>query len=113
MKKCTLCVDRIYNENLDQEDRVPACVLTCPTGARHYGDLNDPQSDVSRLVRKRGGRDLMQEMGYKPTNQYLPQREKTNVASSVNQSPALAPLDDTYGASGLLGWVDRMLERMD
>jgi hypothetical protein len=55
----------------------------------------------------------MQEMGYKPTNQYLPQREKTNVASSVNQSPALAPLDDTYGASGLLGWVDRMLERMD
>ena len=33
MKKCTLCVDRIYNENLPEEDRVPACVRTCPTGA--------------------------------------------------------------------------------
>ena len=29
MKKCTLCVDRIYNENLLEEDRVPACVRTC------------------------------------------------------------------------------------
>ena len=32
MKKCTLCVDRIYNENLPEEDREPACVRTCPTG---------------------------------------------------------------------------------
>ncbi|MGY9013475.1 MAG: 4Fe-4S dicluster domain-containing protein, partial [Rhodobacterales bacterium] len=30
MKKCTLCVDRIYNENLPEEDRVPSCVRTCP-----------------------------------------------------------------------------------
>ena len=27
MKKCTLCVDRIYNEHLPEEDRQPACVL--------------------------------------------------------------------------------------
>jgi sulfite dehydrogenase (quinone) subunit SoeB len=112
MKKCTLCVDRIYNENLDEEDRVPACVLSCPTGARHYGDLSDPQSDVSRLVRKRNGQDLMPEMGYRPTNKYLPQREKTTNTAS-GRSPALEPLEDTSGASGLLGWVARMLERMD
>jgi Fe-S-cluster-containing dehydrogenase component len=42
MKKCTLCVDRIYNENLPEEDRVPACVRTCPAGARHFGDLPIP-----------------------------------------------------------------------
>ncbi|MDE0799693.1 MAG: 4Fe-4S dicluster domain-containing protein [Rhodospirillaceae bacterium] len=112
MKKCTLCVDRIYNENLDEEDRVPACVLTCPTGARHYGDLGDPQSDVSRLVRKRNGQDLMPEMGYRPTNKYLPQREKI-ANTATGQTTALAPLEDTSGASGLLGWVDRMLEQMD
>ena len=112
MKKCTLCVDRIYNENLDEEDRVPACVLTCPTGARHYGDLGDPQSDVSRLVRKRNGQDLMPEMGYRPTNKYLPQREKI-ANTATGQTAALAPLEDTSGASGLLGWVDRMLEQMD
>ena len=30
MKKCTLCIDRIYNENIPQAERVPACVSTCP-----------------------------------------------------------------------------------
>lgn len=111
MKKCTLCVDRIYNENLDEEDRVPACVLTCPTGARHFGDLGDPQSGVSRLVRKREGRDLMPEMGYGPTNKYLPQRDKAS-ASAKSDTAALTPIEDTSGAEGLLGWVDRMLDRM-
>ena len=32
MKKCTLCVDRIYNETMAPEDRIPACVRACPTG---------------------------------------------------------------------------------
>ena len=76
MKKCTLCVDRIYNENLPEEDREPACVRACPTGARHFGDLADPVSAVSRLVQDRGGFDLMPELGTKPVNQYLPPRLK-------------------------------------
>ena len=42
MQKCTLCVDRIYNETLPEADREPACVRTCPTGARHFGDLAAP-----------------------------------------------------------------------
>ena len=33
MKKCTLCIDRIYNPHLPEEDRIPACVRACPTGA--------------------------------------------------------------------------------
>ena len=72
MKKCTLCIDRIYNENLEEVARVPACVATCPASARHFGDLGDPASAVSRLVAERGGYDLMPEMGYRPTNKYLP-----------------------------------------
>ena len=79
MKKCTLCVDRIYNENLDPLDRVPACVRACPTGARHFGDLGDPESAVSELVRERGGYDLLPETGYRPVNKYLPPREARNV----------------------------------
>ncbi|MBI4688456.1 MAG: 4Fe-4S dicluster domain-containing protein, partial [Nitrospirae bacterium] len=45
MKKCTLCADRIYNENLPEEERKPACVLSCPTRARVFGDIDDPQSE--------------------------------------------------------------------
>ena len=63
MKKCTLCIDRIYNDNLATEERQPACVMVCPTHARSYGDLGDPGSAVSELVAERGGRDLMPELG--------------------------------------------------
>ncbi|NQY82247.1 MAG: 4Fe-4S dicluster domain-containing protein [Alphaproteobacteria bacterium] len=63
MKKCTLCVDRIYNENLPEIDREPACVRTCPAKARHFGDLGDPNSAISQLVQERSGIDLMPEQG--------------------------------------------------
>ena len=69
MKKCTLCVDRIYNDNLDAADRVPACVSVCPTSARHFGDLADPASTASRLVAERGHVDMLPELGYHPVNQ--------------------------------------------
>lgn len=106
MKKCTLCVDRIYNETLAEEDREPACVRTCPTNARHFGDFADPESHVSQLVAARGGYDLMPDMGTKPTNKYLPPRKK----GPGNASP-LAPLLD-INASGIAGWLDRMLGKM-
>ena len=105
MKKCTLCIDRIYNETLAEEDRVPACVRTCPTNARHFGDFADPDSNVSIMVAERGGVDLMPEQGTRPVNKYLPPRPR----------PALdaAPLpESTEGAGGFFGWLDRMLDRM-
>jgi len=75
MKKCTLCVDRIYDQALPEAERQPACVMTCPAHARHFGDFDDPQSNVSRLVRDRQGQKLMPELGCQPTNTYLPPRE--------------------------------------
>jgi Fe-S-cluster-containing dehydrogenase component len=105
MKKCTLCVDRIYNENIAPDDRVPACVAACPTRARHFGDLGDPQSAVSQLVAERGGVALMPELGYKPTNRYLPPRNRTERAASA-AGPAL---EAVKADGGFLGWVDRML----
>ena len=107
MKKCTLCVDRIYNENLPAAERVPACVSTCPAGARHYGDLGDPTSEVSLLVVARGGYDLMPEMGYRPTNKYLPPRPRQ--AAAVDALPAPAEAGSAPG--GLLAWVDAVLSR--
>jgi Fe-S-cluster-containing dehydrogenase component len=75
MKKCTLCVDRIYDELLPPEDRQPACVLACPAHARHFGDFDDPDSHVSKLTRERSGFGMLPELGYRPANQYLPPRK--------------------------------------
>ena len=75
MKKCTLCVDRIYDELLPPEDRQPACVLVCPTHARMFGDFDDPASEVSRVTAERGGFGLLPELGYAPVNRYLPPRQ--------------------------------------
>jgi Fe-S-cluster-containing dehydrogenase component len=74
MTKCTLCVDRIYDEKLPKEDRKPACVKACPTGARLFGDVKDPESEVSKAIRERGGYSLMPEWETNPANQYLPRR---------------------------------------
>ena len=78
MKKCTLCVDKIYNENLPEEDRVPACVSSCPTGARSFGDLSDQNSDIVKIVNEREGYDLMPEQNCKPVNKYLPPKLNKN-----------------------------------
>lgn len=81
MKKCTLCIDRIYDTSLPEAERQPACVMTCPTHARFFGDYDDPDSEVSRLTRERGGMQLMPELGYNPTNLYLPPRAAAEVAA--------------------------------
>ncbi len=106
MKKCTLCIDRIYNETLPETERVPACVSTCPTHARHFGDLGDPESDVSRLVASRGGYALMPEQGCKPVNRYLPPRERPTPPAPARRAADEAPI-----ASRLLAWADRVLSR--
>jgi len=74
MKKCTLCVDRITDAALPAAERKPACVLACPTNARLFGDVHDPDSVVSRAIREQGGYALMPEWGTQPANHYLPRR---------------------------------------
>jgi Fe-S-cluster-containing dehydrogenase component len=105
MKKCTLCIDRIYNEHLPVEEREPACVRTCPARARHFGDLGDAESAVSKLVAEREGVPLMPELGYRPTNRFLPPRRHSTAAPAGGQ-PA-ASLEPAPG--GFLGWLDRVL----
>jgi Fe-S-cluster-containing dehydrogenase component len=107
MKKCTLCVDRIYNETIPEAQRQPACVLACPTKARHFGDLGDPESAVSQLVAERGGRALMPELGYNPVNRYLPPRKPVALASR----PLEAPVENGAITNPLLRWMDRALSR--
>ena len=64
--KCNFCIDRV-NEGLE-----PACVVDCAARARTFGDLEDPTSAVSRLIRQRGGQQLQPEAGTNPSVYYLP-----------------------------------------
>ena len=109
MKKCTLCIDRIYNENLDEAERQPACVQACPTRARHFGDLGDPESKVSKLVAERGGVDLLPQLGYRPVNKYLPPRPRR--AGDANASNTATETLDTSALPPVLRWLDRVLSR--
>ena len=63
--KCTLCYHRITRGEL------PACVLTCPKGARMFGDLHDPNSHLSIFLRQRRFRVLKPEMGTQPRCFYV------------------------------------------
>jgi len=110
MQKCTLCVDRIYNDSFEEIDRQPACVMACPTRARHFGDLGDPDSAVSKLVAERGGYDLMPEMGFKPVNKYLPPRPRRDGCASPAAAAAEENMDFS-SASPILRWMDRILSR--
>lgn len=113
MKKCTLCVDRIYNENIPEIDREPACVRTCPANARHFGDFADPNSNVSKMSAERGGLSLMPEQDTKPVNRYLPPRPKADIQTDGGID-ILAPFLTTVAEEpkGFLGWLDKALEKI-
>jgi Fe-S-cluster-containing dehydrogenase component len=69
-QKCTMCAHL-----LDQGEPVPRCVESCPSGARVFGDLDDPTSEVAKLVAA-GTVPLHPEYGQKPKVTYtkLPQK---------------------------------------
>lgn len=65
MEKCTLCKERT-----DEGDE-PMCVRCCPADARVFGDLDDPDSAVSRLRRKQSAEVLLEEKGTRPQVFYV------------------------------------------
>ena len=84
----------------------------CPTRARHFGDLGDPNSAISLLVAARGGVALMPELGYAPVNRYLPPRPRRAGGESLaSDRPAPAEVVDESSLPPLLRWLDRALSR--
>lgn len=81
-EKCSFCFSRIdrglalgLTPGVDAE-ATPACVNICPMGARAFGDLNDPESPVSRLLAKYPSYRLREDLGTGPRVYYLPAREE-------------------------------------
>lgn len=75
VEKCTFCFHRI-DKGLKEgkkigKEVVPACVESCPSRARFFGDLDDLNSDVSRLLSSRGWFRLREEMETKCKVYYL------------------------------------------
>lgn len=104
MRKCTLCTER---RDAAGAQALPVCVSTCPSGARHFGDLGDPASTISDLVRRRGGFSLLAEAGYGPAVRYLPPRARAGAAPCPGV-PGSAP---SGGFGGAGRWMDRMISR--
>lgn len=88
MEKCTYCLQRIEQARIKARNEgrkvrdgefLPACAQTCPAKAIVFGDLNDPDSAISRL-RRHNPRDYatLDELGNKPRTRYLARMRNPN-----------------------------------
>jgi len=77
VEKCSFCyhrIDRGIAQGLTpgvDPDATPACVVACPVGARLFGDLNDPESEVSKLIGARVTHRLRDDLGTGPRVYYI------------------------------------------
>jgi len=88
MEKCTYCIQRIANGRIaaERENRWPrdgeivtACQQACPAGAIYFGNLNDPNSQVSKIKRQQRNYQLLDDLNTRPRTSYL--------AVVVNRNP--------------------------
>jgi Fe-S-cluster-containing dehydrogenase component len=75
--KCNFCLERIdsgikkgLRPGVDRE-ATTACVNACPTKARVFGDLDDPNSEISLLIREKRAVQLHPEYGTDPSVYYI------------------------------------------
>ncbi|MFZ5916689.1 MAG: 4Fe-4S dicluster domain-containing protein [Chloroflexota bacterium] len=82
IEKCTFCLHRLQRAKREAAARgrpltdselvlLPACNQACPASARYFGDLDDPDSTVSRLARSPRAFRLLEDLGTEPRVYYL------------------------------------------
>jgi Fe-S-cluster-containing dehydrogenase component len=77
VQKCVFCKERIDSgiaaglaPGVDR-DATPACVIVCPTKAIHFGDLDDPNSDINRVIKEKHGHEFHPEFDTEPSISYI------------------------------------------
>ena len=65
VEKCTMCWHRLA------KGEEPMCIRMCPERARYWGDLDDPDSEISKVLREREYMQLLPDRGTKPSVYYL------------------------------------------
>ena len=79
VEKCTFCTHKLEQAVADgKTDRIgkeqqytPTCDLVCPVQARMFGDIDDPNSDVSKRIRQTGATQLKKQFGTAPQVYYV------------------------------------------
>jgi len=80
MEKCTYCIQRIAHGRItaERENRkvrdgevITACQQACPAGAIVFGDLNDPNSRVSKIKAQQRNYQLLEDLNTRPRTSYL------------------------------------------
>ena len=80
MEKCTYCVQRINAARIDSDregrslrdgEVVPACAQACPTRAIVFGNINDPNAEVTRLKKEPTNYGLLAELNTQPRTTYM------------------------------------------
>jgi len=82
-EKCNFCVERV------EQGEEPACVKTCNSYARFFGDLDDPTSEVSQLIVQRQGYQLHPELGTEPSVYYLKPFGNTGIPKKELNPPMM------------------------
>ena len=87
MEKCTYCVQRISEHRIDaeREDRKiadtelqTACQQSCPANAIIFGNINDPNSQVSKLKKNQRNYGLLDDLNTRPRTTYLAEISNPN-----------------------------------
>ena len=110
MEKCTYCVQRISRVRIEakKEQReirdgevITACQQVCPTQAIVFGDINNPNSLVSKLRQEAHDYSLLGDLNTRPRTTYLARIKNTNPAIRTS-GPAEAPPKElsTQGEQG-------------
>ena len=109
MKKCTLCVDRIYNDNLPEADRVPGLRRRLPDGRAAF--RRSRRSGLGGLAAGRRARRRRPDARARlPAGQQIPAAARAARPPPAIRAPAARAGRRAEG--GLLGWIDRMLSRL-